>query len=159
MPIHDIVVRRCGGEPVSLGLYIGHVLLIVNVASKCGFTPQYAGLQALHGRYHDRGFSVLAFPCNQFGGQEPGTDTEIQEFCHTGYNATFPVFAKIDVNGPNADPLFVWLKSKKGGLLGGAVKWNFTKFLVDRRGIVVERYAPTTTPEAIAPDIEAVLRS
>jgi len=143
--------------PVSLGVYIGHVVLVVNVASNCGFTPQYAGLQALQERYNARGFSVLAFPCNQFGGQEPGTDEEIREFCQTKYNVTFPVFGKIDVNGPQAHPLFVWLKSKKGGFMGNAIKWNFTKFLVDRTGTVVARYAPTTTPEEIAADIEAAL--
>ncbi len=158
MPIHDIIVRRSNGEPLNLGVYVGHVVLIVNVASRCGFTPQYAGLQALHERYHDRGFSVLAFPCNQFGAQEPGSDSEIQGFCQTNYNVTFPVFSKIDVNGPKADPLYVWLKSKKGGMLGSAIKWNFTKFLVDRHGLVVERYAPTTTPDSIAKDIEAALR-
>lgn len=157
MPIHDIVVRRNNGEPVNLGLYVGHVLLIVNVASKCGFTPQYAGLQALHDRFHDRGFSVLAFPCNQFGSQEPGSDAEIQAFCQSSYHVTFPVFAKIDVNGPKADPLFVWLKSKKGGLLGSAIKWNFTKFLVDRTGLVRQRYAPTVAPDSMAADIEAAL--
>ncbi len=157
MPVHEFNVRRADGEPASLGTYVGHVLLIVNVASRCGFTPQYAGLQALHARYHDRGFSVLGFPCNQFGAQEPGTDAEIRAFCDMTYKVTFPIFAKIDVNGPKADPLYTWLKSKKGGLLGSAIKWNFTKFLIDRHGHVVERYAPTTTPEAIAPDVEKLL--
>lgn len=157
MPVHDFTVKRADGEPISLGTYVGHALLIVNVASRCGFTPQYAGLQALHARYHDRGFSVLGFPCNQFGGQEPGTDAEIHEFCDMNYKITFPVLAKIDVNGPKADPLYTWLKSKKGGLLGTAIKWNFTKFLIDRHGRVVERYAPTTPPEAIAGDIEKLL--
>ena len=158
MPIHDIIVSRANGEPLNLGVYVGHVVLVVNVASRCGFTPQYAGLQALQDRFYERGFSVLAFPCNQFGAQEPGSDAEIQSFCETNYHVTFPVFAKIDVNGPKADPLYVWLKSKKGGLLGSAIKWNFTKFLVDRKGHVLQRYAPTTTPEAIAADIEAALR-
>lgn len=157
MPVHEFNVRRADGEPASLGTYVGHVLLIVNVASRCGFTPQYAGLHALHARYHDRGFSVLGFPCNQFGAQEPGTDAEIRAFCDMTYKVTFPIFAKIDVNGPKADPLYTWLKSKKGGLLGSAIKWNFTKFLIDRHGHVVERYAPTTTPEAIAPDVEKLL--
>jgi len=157
MPVHEFNVRRADGEPASLGTYVGHVLLIVNVASRCGFTPQYAGLQALHARYHDRGFSVLGFPCNQFGAQEPGTDAEIRAFCDMTYKVTFPIFAKIDVNGPKADPLYTWLKSKKGGLLGSAIKWNFTKFLIDRHGHVVERYAPTTTPETIAPDVEKLL--
>ncbi len=158
MPIHDLIVRKADGEPINLGIYIGHVVLVVNVASQCGFTPQYAGLQALHERYHDRGFSVLGFPCNQFGSQEPGTDAEIHSFCETNYHVTFPIFSKVDVNGPKADPLFTWLKSKKGGLMGRAIKWNFTKFLVDRTGTVRERYAPTTTPESIIPDIEAALR-
>jgi len=157
MPIHDYTVLKTNGEPQDLGVFVGHVLLVVNVASRCGFTPQYAGLQALYERFHDRGFSVLGFPCNQFGGQEPGTAQEIQDFCHTNYNVTFPVYAKIDVNGGKADPLYKWMKSRKGGLLTSAIKWNFTKFLIDRGGSVIARYAPTTPPEAIAVDIEAAL--
>ncbi|MDR3523542.1 MAG: glutathione peroxidase [Acetobacteraceae bacterium] len=157
MPIHDYTVLKGNGEPQNLGVFVGHVLLVVNVASRCGFTPQYAGLQKLYERFHDRGFSVLAFPCNQFGGQEPGLADEIQEFCQTNYNVSFPVYAKIDVNGGKADPLYKWMKSRKGGLLTSAIKWNFTKFLIDRGGSVIHRYAPTTTPEAIAVDIEAAL--
>ena len=159
MPIHDYTVRKSNGELQNLGVYTGHVLLVVNVASRCGFTPQYAGLQALYERYHDRGFSVLGFPCNQFGGQEPGTAEEIQDFCQTNYNVTFPIYAKIDVNGRNADPLYVWMKSRKGGLLSSAIKWNFTKFLIDRGGSVIARYAPTTKPEEIARDIEVELNN
>ena len=159
MPIHDYTVRKSNGELQNLGVYTGHVLLVVNGASRCGFTPQYAGLQALYERYHDRGFSVLGFPCNQFGGQEPGTAEEIQDFCQTNYNVTFPIYAKIDVNGRNADPLYVWMKSRKGGLLSSAIKWNFTKFLIDRGGSVIARYAPTTKPEEIARDIEVELNN
>ena len=157
MPIHEYIVRRSNGEPQSLGVYVGHVLLVVNVASRCGFTPQYAGLQALYDRYRDRGFSVLGFPCNQFGAQEPGTAEEIQEFCTTTYNVTFPVFDKIDVNGKNAHPLYVWMRARKGGFMSNAIKWNFTKFLINRNGSVINRYAPTTPPQALAADIEAAL--
>ena len=159
MPIHDYTVRKSNGELQNLGVYAGHVLLVVNVASRCGFTPQYAALEALYERYHERGFSVLAFPCNQFGGQEPGTEAEIQEFCQTNYNVTFPIYAKIEVNGRNAEPLYVWLKSRRGGLFSSAIKWNFTKFLVDRNGSAIARYAPTTKPEEIAKDIEIALNN
>jgi glutathione peroxidase len=145
------------GRRPQPGDYRGKVLLIVNVASQCGFTPQYAGLQALHQQYGPRGFEVLAFPCNQFGHQEPGTDAEIAAFCDTSYHVTFPVFAKIEVNGANAHPLYAWLKQEKGGLLGAAIKWNFTKFLIDRNGEVQARYAPTAKPESLAKDIEALL--
>jgi glutathione peroxidase len=134
------------------------VLLIVNTASKCGFTPQYEGLEALHRTYKDRGFEVLAFPCNQFGAQEPGDAAEIANFCSLTYDVTFPVFAKIEVNGDGTAPLFRFLKDQAPGLLGSrGIKWNFTKFLVDRSGKVVDRYAPTTKPEDIAKDIEALL--
>jgi glutathione peroxidase len=134
------------------------VLLIVNTASKCGFTPQYEGLEDLHRDLGPRGFEVLGFPCNQFGGQEPGDAAEIANFCSLTYDVTFPVFAKIEVNGPNADPLFERLKADAPGLMGSkAIKWNFTKFLVDREGQVVRRYAPTTKPEDIVKDIEALL--
>jgi glutathione peroxidase len=136
----------------------GKVLLIVNVASKCGFTPQYAGLEALHRKYQDRGFEVLGFPCNQFGGQEPGSDAEIGSFCSLTYDVTFPVYSKIDVNGPKADPLYEYLKKSAPGLMGlTSIKWNFTKFLIDRSGNVVRRYAPTTKPEDIERDIESLL--
>jgi glutathione peroxidase len=134
------------------------VLLIVNTASKCGFTPQYAGLEKLQEELSPRGFAVLGFPCNQFGQQEPGDAQEIQKFCSLSYNVTFPMFAKIDVNGANAHPLFEFLKGEKSGLLGiEAIKWNFSKFLVDQEGRVVERYAPTTTPASLKGDIEALL--
>jgi glutathione peroxidase len=151
-------VKAADGASVDLSAYAGKVLLIVNTASKCGFTPQYEGLEALHRRYAPRGFEVLAFPCNQFGHQEPGDAAEIANFCSTTYDVTFPVFAKIDVNGDGADPLFKALKEDAPGLLGSkAIKWNFTKFLVDRAGKVVSRYAPTTKPEDIAADIEELL--
>ncbi|WP_267349760.1 glutathione peroxidase [Sphingomonas sp. GM_Shp_2] len=158
MRVTDLSVKAAGGGMVSLSDHAGQVLLIVNTASRCGFTPQYEGLEALHRRYGARGFSVLGFPCNQFGAQEPGDAAEIANFCSTSYDVTFPVFAKIDVNGADADPLFVLLKDEAPGLLGSkAVKWNFTKFLVDREGRVVRRYAPTTKPEELAADIEGLL--
>ncbi len=150
--------RTLDGKDVSLGDWRGQVLLIVNVASKCGFTPQYAGLEALHQRFRDRGFAVLGFPCNQFGKQEPGDEAEIARFCSTTYPVTFPMFAKIDVNGENAHPLYRQLKVAAPGLLGStAVKWNFTKFLVNREGVAVERFAPTVKPEDIAPRIAKLL--
>ena len=143
---------------MSLADFRGKVLLIVNTASKCGFTPQYAGLEKLHEELSPRGFAVLGFPCNQFGQQEPGDAQEIQKFCSLSYNVTFPMFAKIDVNGANAHPLYEFLKGEKSGLLGiEAIKWNFSKFLVDQEGRVVERYAPTTTPASLKGDIEALL--
>ena len=157
MNVHDITIRLNSGEPQTLGDFRGRVLLIVNVASQCGFTPQYAGLQDMQARYHDQGFDVLGFPCDQFGHQEPGSDPEIQLFCIQRFGVTFPLAAKIDVNGPRADALFVYLKSQKGGLLGSAIKWNFTKFLVGRDGAVLERFPPTTKPEAIARSIELAL--
>ena len=141
----------------DLAVYRGKVLLIVNTASRCGFTPQYAGLQKLYASFVERGFAVLGFPCDQFGHQEPGTDAEIQGFCSTSYDVTFPVYPKIEVNGGRADPLFVYLKNQKGGLLGRAIKWNFTKFLVAREGDVLGRYAPTATPQSLVPAIEAAL--
>ncbi len=143
----------CGDLPG----YEGRVLLIVNTASRCGFTPQYAGLQTLYDSYSGRGLAVLGFPCDQFGHQEPGPDAEIQTFCSTNYGVTFPIYPKIDVNGPKADPLFVYLKQQKGGLLGRAIKWNFTKFLIDRSGAVLKRYPPTTAPASLTPAIEAAL--
>ena len=154
----EIPVRKPGGEETNLADHAGEVLLIVNTASKCGFTPQYEGLEALYRKHKDRGFAVLAFPCNQFGAQEPGDSEEIASFCRLTYDVTFPVFAKIDVNGADAAPLFRHLKKSAKGVLGSeAIKWNFTKFLVDRSGNVVERYAPTTAPEAIEKDIERLL--
>ena len=156
--ITDFTVTAADGSPVALDAYRGKVLLIVNTASKCGFTPQYEGLEALHRRYADRGFEVLGFPCNQFGAQEPGDAAEIANFCSLTYDVTFPVFAKIDVNGAGADPLFERLKADAPGVLGSkAIKWNFTKFLVDREGRTVNRYAPTTKPADIKKDIEALL--
>ena len=156
--VADFEVKLPGGGRTSLADYAGTVLLIVNVASKCGFTPQYEGLEALYRRFADRGFMVLGFPCNQFGAQEPGDAEEIAKFCSLTYDVTFPVFAKIDVNGPTADPLYGYLKKAAPGLLGSqSIKWNFTKFLVDRKGNVVKRYAPTTKPDEIAADIERLL--
>ncbi|MBP2512617.1 glutathione peroxidase [Sphingomonas sp. PvP018] len=158
MTITDFTVKAANGTPASLATYAGKVLLIVNTASKCGFTPQYEGLEALHRDYADRGFEVLAFPCNQFGAQEPGDAAEIANFCTLTYDVTFPVFAKVDVNGGEADPLFDRLKSDAPGVLGSkAIKWNFTKFLIDRAGKVVDRYAPTTKPADIRTDIEKLL--
>ncbi|KQN11627.1 glutathione peroxidase [Sphingomonas aerolata] len=158
MTITDFTVKAANGTPASLAAYAGKVLLIVNTASKCGFTPQYEGLEALHRDYADRGFEVLAFPCNQFGAQEPGDAAEIANFCTLTYDVTFPVFAKVDVNGGEADPLFDRLKSDAPGVLGSkAIKWNFTKFLIDRAGKVVDRYAPTTKPADIRTDIENLL--
>ncbi|WP_294192578.1 glutathione peroxidase [uncultured Sphingomonas sp.] len=156
--ITDMTVRAADGTPTSLDQWRGKVLLIVNTASKCGFTPQYEGLEVLHRELGPRGFEVLAFPCNQFGAQEPGNATEIASFCSLTYDVTFPVFAKVDVNGAAADPLFDRLKSAAPGLMGTkAIKWNFTKFLIDRAGEVVRRYAPTTKPDDIRLDIEALL--
>jgi len=156
--LYDIGVKSISGETQSLGAYRGKTLLIVNVASQCGFTPQYAGLEALYRKYKDQGFVVLGFPCNQFGRQEPGTDSEIQQFCATTYDVTFPLFAKIDVNGAAAHPLYALLKSAKPGLLGTeAIKWNFTKFLVNGLGDVLVRYAPSDTPDTLDQEIAKVL--
>lgn len=156
--VFDFSATALSGEDVPLADFRGKVLLIVNTASKCGFTSQYAGLEHLHEELGPRGFAVLGFPCNQFGQQEPGDADEIRNFCSLTYNVSFPLFAKIDVNGEDAHPLFKHLKAQKAGLLGSeAIKWNFTKFLVDRAGNVVDRYAPTTKPEALRADIEALL--
>jgi len=157
MNIYDFMVRNAKGVEVPMKEYQGKVLLIVNTATGCGFTPQYEGLQTLYDRYRERGLEILDFPCNQFGHQAPGTEDEIQEFCTLKYKTTFPLFAKIDVNGPDADPLFTFLKKQKGGFLGNDIKWNFTKFLVSRDGTVVERYAPVTKPENIEGDILKLL--
>ena len=157
MNIYDFMVRNAKGVEVPMKEYQGKVLLIVNTATGCGFTPQYEGLQTLYDRYRERGLEILDFPCNQFGHQAPGTEDEIQEFCTLKYKTTFPLFAKIDVNGPDADPLFTFLKKQKGGFLGNDIKWNFTKFLVSRDGTVVERYAPATKPEKIEGDILKLL--
>ena len=156
--LYDFSVKDIHGKNVKLERYKGKALLIVNTASKCGFTPQYKGLEALHKKMHARGLEVLGFPCNQFGAQEPGDAQEIESFCEINYGVTFPLFEKIDVNGANAAPLYRYLKKEKPGLLGSEViKWNFTKFLVDRHGNVIERYAPNVEPEAIAGDIEKLL--
>ena len=157
MTLYDLSAPLPEGGTRSMADYRGKVLLIVNTASKCGFTPQYAELEALYRDYKDRGFEVLAFPCNQFGGQEPGDADEIANFCSLTYDVTFPVMAKIDVNGSNADPIFKHLKREKTGLIGSGIKWNFTKFLVDRSGKVVSRHAPTTKPEQLRAEIEALL--
>ncbi len=156
--LYDISAKTLNGTEVSLGNYRGKVLLIVNTASKCGFTPQYEGLEQLHRDYADRGLVVLGFPCNQFGAQEPGDAAEIANFCSLTYNVSFPMFAKIDVNGENTHPLYQFLKAQKPGLLGTeGIKWNFTKFLVDRAGEVVDRIAPATRPEDMRKAIEALL--
>jgi glutathione peroxidase len=157
MSIYDFSAKLNNGADHSLAAYKGKVLLIVNTASQCGFTPQYQGLQELYAKYHDRGLEVLGFPCDQFGHQEPGNDDEIKSFCDVNYGVNFPLFSKIEVNGDHAHPLYKFLKSEKGGLLSDAIKWNFTKFLVNKQGSVVERFAPTTTPEAIEAKIQALL--
>ena len=156
--ITDFSATLSNGNEVALEDYAGKVLLIVNTASKCGFTPQYTGLESLQKNYSASGFSVLAFPCNQFGGQEPGTEQDIESFCDLNYQTSFPLFSKIEVNGASSHPLFTHLKSEAPGVLGSKrIKWNFTKFLVNQQGQVVKRYAPSTKPEAIAEDIEALL--
>ena len=157
MDIYDFKVDNNKGEEVSLSQYKGKVLLIVNTATGCGFTPQYKGLEELYKEYKDRGFEILDFPCNQFGHQAPGSDQEIDSFCTLNYDTTFPRFKKIDVNGENAAPLYKWLKQEKGGILGSAIKWNFTKFLIDRNGKVIERYSPTTPPSKIEAKIKELL--
>jgi glutathione peroxidase len=155
--IYDFMAKSLAGEDVLLKQFKGQVLLIVNTASACGFTPQYKGLEALQKAYGSRGFSVLGFPCNQFGRQEPGDAAQIEEFCSTNYAVSFPMFDKIEVNGDHTHPLYRYLKGEKSGLLGPSIKWNFTKFLVDRSGKVIARHAPTTTPEALKKEIEALL--
>jgi glutathione peroxidase len=155
---YDFTATDIDGRPASLADYSGKVLLIVNVASKCGFTPQYTGLEKLWQDYRERGLVVLGFPCDQFGHQEPGNEAEIKDFCSLTYDVDFPMFAKVDVNGDNAHPLWKWLKDEKGGFLGiDAIKWNFSKFLVGRDGRVLKRYAPADKPESLAADIEAAL--
>ncbi len=158
MTIYDFSVTTIDGELQTLAAYRGQILLIVNVASKCGFTPQYAGLESLYQRHRDKGVAVLGFPCDQFGHQEPGAEAEIKSFCSLTYEVTFPLFAKIEVNGDKAHPLYKYLKTEQKGLLGSeSIKWNFTKFLVNREGEVVKRYAPTDTPEAIEKDIVSLI--
>lgn len=156
--LFEIPVKTIDGETTTLAPYRGKPLLVVNVASRCGYTPQYEGLEALYRKFKDRGFVVLGFPCNQFGHQEPGSEAAIREFCDRTYAVTFPLFAKLDVNGPDAHPLYRHLKSKKKGLLGReAISWNFTKFLVGRNGDVLRRYGPRTTPEKIEKDVAALV--
>jgi glutathione peroxidase len=158
MSVYDFAAETLDGKPAALADYRGQVLLIVNTASKCGFTPQYEGLEALYRRHKGQGFAVLGFPCNQFGAQEPGDAAEIASFCSLTYDVSFPMFAKIDVNGPQVHPLYAFLKKEKKGLLGSeGIKWNFTKFLIGRDGDVVERFAPTTKPEALESAVEALL--
>jgi glutathione peroxidase len=156
--IYDFTAETIEGQPAALSDYKGKVVLVVNTASKCGFTWQYAGLEALYRKFKDRGLVVLGFPCNQFGAQEPGSEDEIKAFCATSYEVSFPMMRKVEVNGPNAHPLYGYLKSGKKGVLGTeAIKWNFTKFLVDRKGQVVDRYPPITDPKAMERAIEALL--
>lgn len=157
MSIYDFSVKTRDGAEQALSAYRGKVLLIVNTATGCGFTPQYSGLQSLYERYAAQGFEILDFPCNQFAHQAPGDDQEIHDFCTGRFGITFPQFAKIEVNGEKESPLYAWLKKQKGGLLGGGIKWNFTKFLLDRQGNVVGRYAPTETPAALEAKIQALL--
>lgn len=156
--LYDLTLQPMSGPAQPLAQYAGKVLLIVNTASACGFTPQFAGLQSLHEKYADQGLVVLGFPCNQFGGQDPGSNEAIAQFCQRNYGVSFPMLAKVEVNGPGADPLFQWLKAQAPGLLGTeAIKWNFTKFLVGRDGRVLRRYAPQDAPARLAADIEAAL--
>lgn len=156
--LYDFTAQRLNGEPQALDAYRGKVVLIVNTASQCGFTPQYAGLEELYRRFKEQGFVVLGFPCNQFGAQEPGDAEAIGQFCQTRFDVSFPLFAKIDVNGDNTHPLYTWLKHEAAGILGTeAIKWNFTKFLINREGKVIDRYAPATRPDELAEAIEALL--
>ncbi|MBQ7874556.1 MAG: glutathione peroxidase [Oscillospiraceae bacterium] len=157
MSIYDFTMKDASGAEVCLGDYKGKVLLVVNTATGCGFTPQYEGLEELYEKYSEKGFDILDFPCNQFGGQAPGTEEEIVDFCQSRYGVTFKQFAKIEVNGENEAPLYTYLKKEKGGLLGSKIKWNFTKFLVDRNGKVIERFAPTVTPDKIEDKIKELL--
>lgn len=157
MDMYDISLTTLQGKTIGMAEFKGNVLLVVNTASKCGFTPQFTGLQTLYEAYRDKGFCVLGFPCNQFAGQEPGSVKEIHQVCAVNYGVTFPMFEKIDVNGKNTHPLFRLLKAEQPGLAGKAIKWNFTKFLIDRSGNPVKRYAPVTKPEKIAKDVEQLL--
>lgn len=157
MNLYDITVTDRKGNPVTLSQYKGKTLLIVNTATGCGFTPQYEGLEALYRKYRNQGFEILDFPCNQFGHQAPGTEEEIHQFCTMNYEVSFPQFAKIEVNGPSESPLYSYLKSQQSGILGSNIKWNFTKFLVDKNGSVTKRYAPPDKPEKLEKDILALL--
>lgn len=155
--IYNFSAERMDGTSQPFNDYNGQVLLIVNTASKCGFTPQFEGIEALYKQYKDQGLTVIGFPCNQFGGQDPASNEEIEAFCQKNYGVSFPMMAKVDVNGKDADPIFSWLKEQKGGLLTDGIKWNFTKFLIGRDGQVIDRYAPTTKPEALKNDIDKAL--
>jgi len=156
--VYDFEARQINGQSVPLSEFTGKVMLIVNTASQCGFTPQFGGLEELHKNYAGKGLAVLGFPCNQFGSQDPGSDSEISEFCQVNYGVSFPMMSKIDVNGPAAHPLYKWLSAEAPGLLGSkSIKWNFTKFLVGKNGQVIKRYAPTDKPAELARDIEAAL--
>jgi glutathione peroxidase len=157
--LSDFTATTITGEDQPLDAYAGRVALVVNTASKCGFTPQFEGLEKLHAEYADQGLVVLGFPCNQFGSQDPGENEEIQSFCQKNYGVTFPMFEKVDVNGDDAHPLYKWLREERSGLLGERIKWNFTKFLIGRDGTVLKRYGSTTKPERIAADIEKALAS
>ena len=156
-PLYQFSATTIDGNQKSLSDYQDQLLLIVNTASKCGFTPQFAGLEDLYQRYNDQGFMVIGFPCNQFGGQDPEGNAQIGEFCQKNYGVSFDMMAKVDVNGKNADPIFTWLKGEQGGIINNAIKWNFTKFLISRDGNVIKRYASTVKPDAIAADIEKAL--
>lgn len=155
--LYDFAAPTVAGQEQPLADYAGQVAVVVNTASKCGLTPQYEGLQELYAEYQDRGLVVLGFPCNQFANQEPGTDAEASEFCQLNYGVDFPMFAKVDVNGSGSHPVFTWLRKETSGLLGGAIKWNFTKFLIGRDGKVIERFAPATGPEKMRSAVEAAL--
>jgi glutathione peroxidase len=157
--IYSFGIKNIDGKETPLSQYKGKAMLIVNVASKCGFTPQYTGLEALYNKYHDKGLEILGFPCNQFGSQEPGDEAEIKSFCELNYHVTFPLFAKIDVNGDDTHPLYKYLKSEEKGIFGTeAIKWNFTKFLIDREGKILKRFAPQTKPEDLESEVEAALK-
>ena len=157
--LSDFSAKAIDGSEKDLSEYAGKAVLVVNTASKCGFTPQYKGLEEIYKKYEDEGLVVLGFPCDQFGHQEPGTEDEIQEFCELNFGVTFPLFAKVDVNGDDAHPLFQWLKTEKGGAIGSKIKWNFTKFLVGKDGVPIKRYASTTKPEKLTGDIEKALKA
>jgi len=159
VPLSDFTATSLTGVETPLSTYDGQVVLVVNTASKCGLTPQYEGLEQLYRAHKDEGLVVLGFPCDQFAHQEPGSAEEISDFCTMNYGVSFPMFAKVDVNGEGAHPLFRWLKDERSGVLGGAIKWNFTKFLVGRDGQVLDRFAPTTTPDKLEPDVEKALRA
>lgn len=155
--LSDFSAAAIDGTDTALSTYADKVVLVVNTASQCGFTPQYKGLESLYQQYRDLGLVVLGFPCDQFGHQEPGSESDIQDFCELNFGVSFPMFSKVEVNGDQAHPLYQWLRAQKSGLLGGAIKWNFTKFLINKQGQVIDRYAPTTTPDKIAPDVAKAL--